>query len=121
MFPVQANPPVQAWTDTDRRRCSPTNTFTLQEERREEGCDGPRIHPRPSAVAFFRGHHATNDGGELMREVETSAKEKRLKKLDTVWQVSVKKKTSHIMQVELPYASEVFIPVLGLGMNNRLT
>ena len=56
-----------------------------------------------------------------MREVETSAKEKRLKKLDTVWQVSVKKKTSHIMQVELPYASEVFIPVLGLGMNNRLT
>ena len=100
---------------TDRGRRSPTNTFTLQEEHREEGCDGPRIHPRPSAVAFFRGHHATNDGGELMREVETSAKEKRLKKLDTVWQVSVKKKNKSHNAGRITLCFRSFHPCVGAG------
>lgn len=40
------------------------------------------MHSR-SPVAFFRGYHAAEDGGELRKELETSAKEARLKKLDT--------------------------------------
>lgn len=51
-------------------------------EYREEVCSGPRMHSR-SPVAFVRGYHAAEDGGELRKELETSAKETRLKKLDT--------------------------------------
>lgn len=51
-------------------------------EYKEEVCSGPRMNSR-SPVAFFRGYHAAEDGGELRKELETSAKKTRLKKLDT--------------------------------------
>lgn len=61
-------------------------------ECREEMCDGPRMYSRQSPIAFFRQHEAADDGGELMKEGGPSANETRWKKLDTVWQVPVRKK-----------------------------
>lgn len=69
-----------------------TNIFALQEENvGERGVVAQDIF-KMSPIAFFREHHAADDEGEVMTEMKTSAKERRLKKLDTVWQVPVKKK-----------------------------
>lgn len=41
---------------------------------RKEVCSKLRIYSRPLPVAVFREYHAADDGGELIKEAETSAK-----------------------------------------------
>lgn len=51
---------------------------------RKEVCSALTVYSRPLPVVVFREHHASDDGGELIKEAEISAKERRWKELDTV-------------------------------------
>lgn len=74
------------------------------------------MYSRLSPIPSFRKYQADGDGGELMKKVDTSAKETRLKKLGHCVASTSEEKTS---QVRLYYASEIFIPDLRLGINNK--
>lgn len=58
--------------------------FSSRGECRKEVCSALIVYSRLLPVAIFREHQTAADGGELIKEDETLAKERRGKELDTV-------------------------------------